>query len=147
MPETLISLTIRLPQLPYRELSPNYVRRDHTWTRIRAENTQRDTWLALLHNARDQWGGVGFDGSKKVAITITVRGAGNRMDVPNWVAHQGFKILIDCLTKPKGVKFYGLGILVDDSAKYVSGMAVKVEPMGEPETEIRIEEQQIGDSC
>ena len=134
------SLTIRLAGLPYHELSPNSVRRDSTWVRIRAENTQRDTWLARLYEARAQWEGHAFDGTAKVSITITVHGAGRRMDVPNWVAHGAWKILIDCLTKPKGVKYYGLGVLVDDSVKYVSGMQVLVEPDGEQATEVRIEE-------
>lgn len=138
------ALTIRLPQLPYHELSPNYARRDSTWVRIRAEEKQRDTWLALLYEAREQWEGHEFDGSAKVSITITVRGAGNRMDVPNWAAHGAWKILIDCLTRPvkstsAHQKYYGLGLLVDDNPKYVSAMAVKVEPGGDAETEIRIE--------
>ena len=66
------------------------------------------------------------------------------MDVGNWVAHGGLKVLLDCLTEPRGKKDYGVGILKDDSVRWVKAVTVQVEPEGEPVTAVTIESAEAG---
>ena len=143
----LTTWSVMLPALPLPSLSPNAYLALGVWVRAEERDVQRDQWLALLNRA-----GVFNQGdrpifNKLVDITIRLTGTGRRTDPSNWTAHHGIKVLLDCLTQPQAKKIYGLGIIVDDSARYVSGFHVEWAPNGEPATEISIKEAGRIDSC
>jgi len=135
---TTTALTIRLPVLPDRNLSLNaYLANGDHWIRAKRRAAQVEEWMWELKRA-----GIHLAPpvtTYPVAVTVTVRGTGRRTDPSNWVCHYGIKVLLDCLTQPKGRKSYGLSLLVDDSAKYISSFNVRWGPNGEPETEVQIE--------
>ena len=157
--------SVRLPALPMPELSLNrYLGYGGHWKRQEWRDVQRDAWLTLLSiaspaireaaNAYDDPMNSLPKGSAlfrsgwypsrvfryPVSIVVRLTGTGRRWDVQNWVSHYGLKVLVDCLTAPSGRKEFGLGVLPDDSMRYVSAFAVSVEPDGEPGTEITIAE-------
>ena len=129
-----MGLTFELPALPIPALSPNaYSALPTHWMRAACRAAQRGDWLILLREALGP--GPYPTVATPVTIGITLRGTGRRTDVPNLVAHVGLKVLIDCLTERSG---YGLGILPDDSVRYVTSMSVTVIPNGEPATIVAI---------
>lgn len=131
------AVTILLPTLPMPELSQNQAVRLNHWRLGEFKEDQVQDWIICL---REAWGPPPYPRLESpVSVTFTLRGTGKRTDVSNWMGHLGLKVLLDCLTEPKGAKDYGLGILVDDSYRYVRRVSVEVEPTGEPSTEIRLE--------
>lgn len=129
-------VSVTLAELPMPDLSPNAYLGLHHYARKDVRITQAGVWLSALREALGAPPHPRFE--CPVSITIHVQGTGNRTDVPNWVAHVGWKVLIDCLTDRKGRKNYGLGLLPDDSMRYVRGITVTVEPGGEPATTLTI---------
>ena len=132
-------LVIRLPVLPMPEMSVNAFLGNGThWERAKARGAQVQAWLWELKIAGAHLVPPLRPEDYPVSVTVIVRGTGYRTDPSNWVGHLGIKVLLDCLTEPKGRKTYGLGVIKDDSARYVRAFRVDWEPDGEPETEVRI---------
>ena len=99
---------------------------------------QRGTWLQALQVALPRWQ-VRPSFTSPVRIAIKLGGVGRLTDVPNWLTHYGLKVLVDCLTLPKGRKDYGIGLIPDDATKYVTEMIVMVESKPPIYTEVTIE--------
>ena len=130
------SFTIAMPGLPDPRLAVNQLRNLYYMDHAHLVAEEAERWGWLLKEA-------GIDRHPQytapVRIHIRLHGTGRRGDVPNWLAHGSLKVLVDCLCEPKGNRQYGFGLLKDDSARWVRGMSVEVEPEGEPRTEITIE--------
>ena len=129
-------LTLHLPALPLPGLAANA--RGHSRWRAGLVRQQAAIWgqLLLVAGAKgNRWPADRYP----VRVTFRLRGTGRRGDVSNWAAHGGLKVLLDCLCEPRGRRTYGMGILVDDGMRYVTGFRVDVEAEGEPETVIELE--------
>lgn len=130
-------LVLRLGALPDPALSVNEVSGRHRMVIHKRRQEQAETWQQWLQVAGAQHEEQ-FE--NPVHIRVLLKGTGRRTDVSNWVCHQGLKVLVDCLTEPKGNKQYGIGLLSGDGYRAVIGMTVDVEPDGEQETIVEIEE-------
>ena len=129
-------LSFVLPGLPDPRLSPNGWDRMGLWQQVKARKEQRDLYLNVL------WYELGIRPveplERPVELRIRFTGCGNRADASNWCLHRGIKVLLDCLTLPKGPKDYGIGLLVGDETKWVRGVSVTVDANGPKETTVEI---------
>lgn len=135
-----MSLTIRLPYLPSRELSGN---KRPGWAgthRLRLE--EQGLWLLRLREALGPPPWPTFEGLAEVTICVT--GTGERIDPDNWVAgNDSLKVLMDCLTARSG---FGMGILPDDSPSHIRAYHAHISVDGEEKTTILIKEVEGGDT-
>ena len=129
------AMTIDLPALPMKQLSPNAFKALHRWAQTSAIQGQREAWLVMLH---ERLGPPPYPEFDTYTITFRLYGVGMRTDTGSWCGHWGLKVLEDCLTRPRANKFYGLGILIDDSPKYYKQRNVEVYPDGEARTVVTI---------
>ena len=97
----------------------------------------RNDWIWLVRKAIGRNYGNHYANGKRSMQIISYRP--RKLDVQN--LEGGLKQIEDILTRPKGLKNYGWGLLVDDSPKYLHRkQTIQITDTQNPRTEIIIED-------
>lgn len=127
-------LVITLPMLPNSNISPNKYEAMGFKARMGKRIKQRELWLEALANFFGTEEPLPYF-TKPVDIQVILKGPTVlRTDPFNWSEHKGIGVLINCLSRPRARKIYGLGIIDDDSAKYIRNITYLFESGDSPET-------------